>query len=170
MLGLVSGCASVTLQTPKFQDLPLLSPMSGPGSVVSVQRLVMEAQGRSQEMVVVTRINPSQVRMQALLPTGQTLLKLDYDGKDLKVEQVGPVTLPATEIMAMMQFAHWSFDSVAQQYPAEAGWTVSEDANLRLLRIHDQAYLTVAYFPHSLEIENHRHQYRVRIETLELSQ
>lgn len=170
MLGLVSGCATVTPKTPKFQDLPLLSPVSGPGSAVSVQRLVMEAQGRSQDMVVVTRISPSQVRMQALLPTGQTLLKLEYDGKDLQVEQVGPVTLPAAEIMAMMQFANWPFDSVTQQYPAEAGWAVAEDANLRLLWIHDQAYLTVAYFPRSLEIENHRRQYRVRVEALELNQ
>lgn len=167
VLGSLCGCSYLHLQPSKPKVLQLLSPLSGPQPSVRVQRLTMEAQDQSQQFVVVTRIQPNRVQMQALLPTGQTLIKLEYDGQDVRVEQAASIELPANDMLAIMQLAIWPLESMIQGYPVEAGWRVIEAANQRVLMTGDHRYITVEYKPNSFHIENHRDGYKVHIEDLE---
>ncbi len=168
ILFLLVGCSlfSVTSQQPK--QLLLLSPKGGPSAVLLKQKVTMDARGEQHQFLVVIRLEHDQLKLRALLPTGQPLLSLDYDGVSLQQTNNSPIALPSEEILAMMQFALWSEKAIEKAYRTENGWQLELSSEQRLLFMATEKVVSVNYLSNDeMLIENYDHQYRVIIKTLE---
>lgn len=167
ILFFLAGCSlfSVTSQPPK--QLLLLSPKEGPSAVLLKQKVTMEARGEQHQFLVVIRLEHDQLKLRALLPTGQPLLSLDYDGESLQQNTTISLALPSEEILAMMQFALWPEKAIKKAYRAENGWQLQLGSEQRLLFMGTEKMVSVNYrSKEEMIIEHYDHQYRVIIKTL----
>lgn len=127
----------------------------------------MLAGQRSQQFLTVARFEPRRLRLAVLLPSGQSLATLDYDGEKLEQESVADIDVPGREILAVMQFANWPPDSLRRHYPASEGWRVEVSDGVRRLLTESGPALNIALSPRVLHIDNYSREYRVIVETLE---
>lgn len=168
MVMLLGSCSVFNTTTTGPRELLLLAPDAGPPAVLLKQKVTMEAQGEQHQFLAIIRLEPSQSKLRALLPTGQTILSLDYDGESLKQNNYSPVDLPGEEILAMMQFSLWPIMAVRQSYSPQNGWYVEEFAKRRQLSTADGVMLTVDYVAdNEIIIEHYPHRYKVTIILLE---
>ena len=130
----------------------------------------MEAWGQQRQFLVVTRLQQDQVKLVALLPTGQNLLSLEYDGDELTQESLSSMDIPGEDILAIMQFSLWPEQSIKQHYPKSEGWIVKFSPQQRTLLTTAGRVLNVSYQENDLLVDNYLHDYRVRIHTLEKTQ
>lgn len=164
----LAGCSVFAVQPTVPDRLVLLPPNEGPEAVLLTQKVTINAQGEQHQFMVVIRLERQQLKLRALLPTGQPMLSLDYDGKSLQQSSSSPLELPSEEILAMMQFALWPIDSINKHYPQNNGWQLDVIPDQRTLRTTAGVLLSVHYLQaENLMIENHRSHYQVMIETLE---
>lgn len=168
MLMVLAGCSVFNTKTAAPQKLLLLPPNAGPEAVLLKQKITMEAQGEKHQFLAIVRLEPSQSKLRALLPTGQTILSLDYDGKSLVENNLSSVALPSEEILAMMQFALWPIVAVQQSYSPLNGWNVEASSTQRQLSTSEGMMLTVDYVADDeILIEHYPHRYKVTIILLE---
>lgn len=167
LLTVINACSSRQLGPPEPRELNLLPPADISSEVLLKQKVSFVARGQQQQFLVVARFLRQHLRLILLLPTGQTLLTLDYDGENLALENRSTVDLPGREILASMQFALWPEDSLRQHYPTEAGWQLNLEKRQRLLLAPSGAILKIAGDAKTTVVSNHLHDYRVIIETLE---
>ncbi len=153
--------------------LKLLPPSQGPSAVLLKQVVTLEAKGQQRQFLVVSRLQPTAVDMVALMPTGQRLMTLTYDGETLQQQQLTPIPLPGEDILAILQFSLWPKASVKQHYAENAGWFVMIEADKRQLMKNAKLLLEVSYSrsgqqtDEQLIVENFIGNYRVLIKTLE---
>lgn len=152
---------------PEFQLLP---PAEGPAPVLLKQKIELQAGERQAQFLVVARYDRERLRLAILLPAGQRLLTLDYDGEILLQENFAAFDLPGREMLAIMQFARWPESSLRRHYRASAGWQVIVNAPERRLLTDSVDALTITYRPAELQIDNHIKEYRVIVQTLERSE
>jgi len=164
---LLAGCSSRQLEPTPPPQLALLPPAEIATEILLKQKITFEAGGRQQQFLVVARFQRQRLTLVLVLPTGQPLLKLDYDGKNLLQENQSTVELPGREILASMQFALWPEKSLRQHYPPEAGWQIKVDARHRSLLTASGAVLKISDKSETLVVDNQLHDYRVIIQTLE---
>ncbi|MBY4676119.1 DUF3261 domain-containing protein [Marinobacterium sp. CAU 1594] len=127
----------------------------------------MEAWGQQYQFLAVTRLEAGRSQLVALLPTGQPLLSLDYDGKALKQENLSSMDIRGEDILSIMQFALWPEISISLNYPPEEGWQVEMKPQERVLLNDSGAVLKVRYEKKGMTVENYLRNYRVEIQTLE---
>lgn len=163
----LGGCQSLSLNPAPPVQLKLLPPTEGPAASLLEQVVTLEAKGQQRQFLVVTKIQQARVDMVALLPTGQRLLTLQYDGQQLAQQQLGVMELPGEDILAMLQFALWPVTSVKRHYTQQQGWVVLANSQTRVLRHQADTVLEVFYQQQGLVVENHSGNYRVEIRTLE---
>lgn len=164
---LLAGCALVRPDADATATLALLPPAEGPAPVLLKQRVDMQTHGEQLAFLVVSRFERQQVRMVALLPTGQPLTTLEYDGKQLQQRDAMPVNLPGESILATIQFALWPERSLRRHYRPEQGWALSTETGRRQLWHHGVLLLDIVYDADITRVYNHAQEYQVRIETLE---
>ncbi|MBV1915849.1 MAG: DUF3261 domain-containing protein [Pseudomonadales bacterium] len=145
----------------------LLPPEQGPAPVLLKQVVTMEARGDQQRFIGVVRITKERVQMVGLLPTGQQLFSLDYDGETLIQENSSYADIPGQEILTIMQFSLWPETAVRQYYPGNSDWNVVFSPTQRVLEKGGDKLLDVQYSGDDLAIENHTGHYRILIKTLE---
>lgn len=167
LLLMIGGCSSRQLPAPEPPELILLPPAEIGHELLLKQKIDFVAGGRQQQFLVVARFLRERLRLVLLLPTGQALLTLDYDGVNLLQDNRSTVDLPGREILASMQFALWPEESLRRHYPPEAGWQLDLETDQRLLLTPSGAVLKIARNPENLVVDNHLHDYRVIIQTLE---
>ncbi len=175
----LTGCSSMGLsssdrlakpspeESPASARLTLLPPAEGPDAVLLTQKVTLEAWGQQRQFLVVTRLLPGQTQLVALLPTGQQLLSLVYDGDVLSQQTLPSVDIPGEEILAILQFALWPQVSVRAHYPSSAGWQVVASDERRALLTPAGVRLDVSYLSDGLKVNNYQSDYRVWIQTLE---
>ncbi len=169
ILLLLTGCSLFSVTSQPAKQLLLLSPKEGPSAVLLKQKVTMEARGEQHQFLVVIRIEHDQLKLRALLPTGQPLLSLDYDGYSLQQSNTSSLVLPSEEILAMMQFALWPEKAIEKAYRMENGWQLELSSEQRLLfmSMATEKVVSVNYLSNDeMIIENYDHQYRVIIKTL----
>ena len=166
-LALLLAACSARQPAPEPRELLVLPPQELGESLLLKQKVTMVADQRSQQFLAVARFEPRRLRMVALLPSGQRLLSLDYDGVTLRQERSADVDLPGREILAVMQFALWPPDSVKRHYRESDGWRVELSGRQRRLLTEFGIALNIAYLPRVLHIDNYFKEYRVIVETLE---
>lgn len=164
---LLSGCQTWLYNRSDVPQLKLLPPIEGPHPRVLKQIVTLKARKQQHEFLVVTRLEKAHVAFVVLLPTGQRMLTLEYDGEQLLQQQLGSIELPGEDILAILQFALWSENSIKQHYPKDQGWQVEVGANARRLSHQENRALEVLYQKQGLAVENYARGYQVQIHTLE---
>lgn len=167
VLLLLFGCSTQRLGQSEPIVLKLLPPAEGPVSVLLKQKITLQAEGRQQQFLTVLRFDQQRLQLVALLPTGQQILSLDYDGELLVKEVFTPVDFPGREILAIIQFAMWPEHSIKAHYLEKDGWQVEIVPNQRILLSDSAAVLKITYRPAELSVDNYLKGYRVIVNTLE---
>ncbi len=103
----------------------------------------------------------------ALLPTGQQLFFLEYDGEKLIQKNFSSIEIPSEDILAIMQFVLWPSRSIKHHYATEDGWIVETSAEQRTLLSNSALLIKVSYQRETVIIENHHHDYQLRVQPLE---
>lgn len=163
----LAGCSTRQLEPPPPPELVLLPPTEISTELLLKQKITFESGDRQQQFLVVARFQRQRLKLVLLLPAGQPLLTLDYDGQILVQENQSNVALPGWEILASMQFALWPETSLTRHYPSEAGWQVVIAGHNRTLLTASGVVLKIGRESENLLLDNHLHDYRVIIQTLE---
>lgn len=168
VLGL-GGCSVANLQQSEPEQLKLLPPDEGPGAVLLKQKVTVISQGQEQEQqfIAVIRLQPDRLKLVALLPTGQQLFFLEYDGEALIQNNFSSMDLPTKDMLAIMQFALWPALSVNHHYTVENGWIVKITPEQRTLLTSSGVLLKVNYQDGTIMIENRLHNYRLKVQPLQ---
>jgi hypothetical protein len=165
---LLSSCSLFSTQALSPTELVLLPPAEGPEPILLKHNVMMQSQGMEQQFIVVIRLNYQQVKLKALLPTGQTILTIEYDGKQFHNENYSPIEVPSKEILAMMQFSLWPIKTLHHHYRPELGWLVSDTNSERTLVTSSGTVLTTQFLDNdNVIVEHHLHDYRVIISPLD---
>ena len=167
LVSMLAACSSRQLAPPAPPELVLLPPAEISNELLLKQKITFEAGDRQQQFLVVARFQRQRLKLVLLLPAGQPLLTLDYDGQTLLQENQSNAALPGKEILASMQFALWPVNSLARHYPPEAGWLVEIDGQERSLLTASGVVLKISRNTDSTVVDNHLHDYRVTIQMLE---
>lgn len=130
------------------------------------QRLQVTNQGRAQPPLDALLEADAQGLRLALLGTGQTLARLEWDGQSLHAEQAAgwPKEIPAERVLSDLQFALWPLAALQAALPADT--TLADEGPLRVLRQHGVVVTTVRD-PGTLHIEltNQALGYTLRIDS-----
>ncbi len=166
-LSLLSSCSAQQAMLPTPGELRLLPPAEGNAEVLLKQKVTMLAGQREQQFLTVARFDRRHLKLVVLLPSGQRLLTLDYDGEELRQQKDLAIDLPGREILAIMQFANWPETSLRRHYLEADGWRVQVTPAERRLLTDSGVALSIGYRPREWLIHNHQKNYRVIVETLE---
>lgn len=171
-LSILAACSTRQAEPVPLEptELVLLPPVEISNELLLKQKISFEAGGRRQEFLVVARFRRDRLKLVLLLPTGQPLLTLDYDGLQLLQQNPSKLRLPGKEILASMQFALWPEISLARHYPPENGWQIAVAGQDRSLLTASGVLLKIARDSEALVVDNRLHDYRVIIQTLEKSE
>ncbi|MFP8966885.1 DUF3261 domain-containing protein [Pokkaliibacter sp. CJK22405] len=164
---LLAGCASLRHDPYAAAVLMPLPPAEGPSPQLLKQTATFESRGKSLSFIVVSRFDQQQVKLLALMPTGQTMTTIVYDDTGLTQKDVIPVKLPGKSILATFQFALWPVASLRQHYTAERHWSLSTAANRRQLWHDGTLILDIDTDQQTTRIHNYAGKYQVTIHTLE---
>jgi hypothetical protein len=164
---MLTSCSANQFTRPEPLSLKLLPPAELPAAVLLKQKITLQADAGQQQFLTVARFDLQHLKLVVLLPTGQQLLSLVYDGEKLEQEDYAPIELPGREILAIIQFAMWPEDSVKYHYPEKDGWLVETSADQRILLTASGAILKIGYQRGELSVENYLDGYRVIVDTLE---
>lgn len=160
-------------RAPPPEDLPelvLLSPTDITHELVLRQAAIFETSGEQQAFIAITRIEFGRVRMALLLPTGQSMLDLDYNGIELFQQDFSGRDLPGRDILASLQFALWPEASLQKHYRQLHGWRLKLTEDSRSLLTDAGVLLRIDRSNQGLIVNNYLHQYRVSIQTLKASE
>ncbi len=127
----------------------------------------MQSRGLNQQFIAVIRLQQEQLKLVALMPSGQQLFYLQYDGEKLIKKNLSSIELPDKDILAIMQFALWPLHSIRNHYTKEDGWIVEASAEQRTLLSNSSLLIEVSYQAGTITVENHIHNYRLMIQPLE---
>jgi hypothetical protein len=167
---LMAGCSASRMATPEVVTLALLPPSEGPAPVLLKQKITLLAGQRQQQFLAVVRFELDRLELVVLLPSGQRLLTLEYDGEELLQESLASIDLPGRDILAIMQFSSWPEASLRAHYPERDGWQVLVSPGERRLLIDSGPALTIAIQAREMQIDNFMMEYRVIVNTLERSE
>lgn len=162
-----NGCSLNPFKWQTQQELPLLAPSNGPEPIKLQQKLSFLAGNKQQQFVLITDIKPEKFSVLLLMPTGMTVLKMFYDGTEFQQQNMTDISIPAEQIMALMQFALWSEAALNNGYSETAGWNLQLDKTSRQLSENNRLRLDVQYSADSILINNLKDHYRVKIQSLE---
>ena len=161
------GCSFSPSPRTEPAQLKLLPPAEGPEDTLLKQKITMESQGLNQQFITVLRLQRDRLKLAALLPTGQQLFFLEYDGEELIQKNTSSIDIPGKDILAIMQFVLWPPSSIQQHYTREEGWFVDISPERRSLFTSSGVLLMVSYQADAVIIENQLHDYRLKVRPLE---
>lgn len=169
ILIMLSSCQLLpTNKVTMAHEMPLLPPSISNQLGVVKQKMTMVAGNKTQTFIVVSNDQSQQFDVLVMVPTGQALMRMTFDGQLFNEENMTGLKLPAKEIMAIMQFASWPVETLAQSYKIEDGWTIILEAGFRRLDCKQKRFLDVQYQDNDrMIISNKRSRYQAIIEPLE---
>ncbi|NML42586.1 DUF3261 domain-containing protein [Ramlibacter sp. G-1-2-2] len=158
----LAACATA----PRQEELALrLSPASLGHELALQQRMTVSSHGQSQQLDVALEVDAQAVRM-AVMDFGQTVARLEWDGRDLNESRAKgwPEAVTGSRVLSDLQLVHWPLAAIRPALPA--GWSVDEAADrARTVRYGDTPMIRVRYpAPGSAELENLAVGYRLRLD------
>jgi hypothetical protein len=163
----LTGCGLFPTSLNEQRHLVLMPPDSGPEPGLLKQKLTLIARERQQQFIVLSDINASVFSVLVMLPTGQALLRMDYDGTAFRQSNMTEFDIPARQIMAIMQFALWPDNTLKEYYQLDNGWQLTIDAQYRQLTVANRPWLAMQSLTDAIVIQNFKDHYQVKIEALE---
>ena len=165
---IISGCSWSSVNDVEPHKLLLLPPSEGPNAVLLKQKLTMTSVGGNHQVIVLTRLEKNQLKFRALLPTGQIVLSIDYDGKALVQHDYSSFSLPSEEILATLQFSLWPIDSIKKHYHLRDGWQLVVGEKQRELKTKTRHIMTITYpSAEKILVVNKLSNYQINIELIE---
>jgi hypothetical protein len=118
-----------------------LTPSSLGREITVVQRLDVQAAGRTHSMEVALEVDEASVRM-AVMQLGQTVARLEWDGRQLRQSLAPgwPAAVSAERVLSDLQLVWWPATALSAALPP--GWRLEETAHGRVLR-HEEHIVTV---------------------------
>lgn len=160
------GCANRNSDEPRL-SLHLLAPSDGPRAVLQ-QKLTFTTNDQTKELLVAIKLTGSEVKMNGLLPTGQFIYSLRYDGTTVVEDNLMNIPLPTHDMLAMMQFALWPTKAVETSYSKINGWDLDMSEGKRILSRNNTQVLEVEYISAThIAFTHFMHNYNIDIHTLE---
>jgi hypothetical protein len=161
----LAGCAL----PPRPRSLPepfalRLSPASLGRELSLQQRLTVTAYGQSQQMDVALEVDAQAVRL-AVLAYGQTVARVDWDGRNLQESRAPgwPAAVTGGRVLSDLQLVHWPADAIRAGLPI--GFSLQEDGQGRAVSLGKMTIARVRYpAPGSAEVENVLAHYRLRLD------
>lgn len=163
----LSGCGNLSQRAFNDDALILLPPHEGPKQALLKHKLLLTRHNNTQTFIVLNRISADVFKVLVLLPTGQTILRMSYDGESFDVKNMANNELPAKEIFALMQFVLWPKSTLTKYYRHELGWVVADDKNSRQLTYNNTPYLIIKNNKKGFNINNIKDKYKAVVEELE---
>ena len=174
LLSALSGCSSISVhEKPAASasypepNLILMPPNLGPEPQLLKQTVTLSRHGHQIQFISVNRLTSEKIELLALLPVGQPLMELSYDGQKLSNRVYGKLPINGPNILALLQFSLWPKRSVEQYYSPEMGWALHINQTKRLLSWAGERWLKVNILPNGLIVDNYRENYQVQIHTVE---
>lgn len=162
----LSGCSNLSQRVFNDEALLLLPPDKGAEQALLKHKLSLKRDDNTQTFIVLNRITPDVFKVLVLLPTGQTIVRMSYDGESFDVKNMANNALPAKEVFALMQFALWPKSTLIKYYRHELGWVVSGDENSRQLTYNNTPYLIIKNNKKGFNINNIKDKYEAVVEEL----
>ncbi|GAB2655562.1 DUF3261 domain-containing protein [Arenimonas aestuarii] len=163
----MAGCAGLATRAPASGMPALALAPSALGRTLALeQRLVFEHGPRSDTVDALVEADDQVVRI-VLHRQGQVLLRLAWDGSDLRQERAPqlPENLSAQRVLADLQLVYWPVAAINLALPA--GWQLREEQGVRLLDHHGEVVATVhPTGQHEARLENLREGYRLHIRSV----
>ena len=101
---LLIACTEKSSAPTNIPELKLLPPTEIVDEVLLRETVIFESGGERQQLIAVSRIEFGRVRLVLLLPTGQTVLELDFNGNELLQKDNSGQDFPARYILAGIIF------------------------------------------------------------------
>ena len=148
-------------------ELPMrLSPASLGRELALQQRMTVTAFGHSQQFDIALEADADAVRL-AVLAFGQTLARLEWDGRELRETRVRgwPPVITGGLVLRDLQLVHWPLDAIQPILPL--GWTIQSDGDGRQVRFSGRTVIRVRYpAAGSAELDNLVSGYKLRLDPL----
>lgn len=164
----LAGCARPRLPLPPEPYALRLSPASLGRELALRQRLTLTVAGRSQQLELALEADAQAVRV-AVLAFGQTLARLEWDGRELKESRAPgwPPVITGARVLADVQLVHWPADAIRAALPP--GWSLQADDAGRVLAAGTTTMARVRYpAPGTAELDQVAGHYRLRLESVAL--
>lgn len=167
--GVLAGCARPRLPVPAEPFALRLSPASLGRELALQQRMTLTVASRSQQMDLALEADAQSVRL-VVLAFGQTLARLEWDGRELKESRAPgwPPLVTGARVLGDVQLVHWPADAIRAALPP--GWSLQADAAQRVLAAGTTTMARVRYpAPGTAELDQLAGHYRLRLESVPLS-
>jgi hypothetical protein len=169
----LSGCA--LLPQPNVVKQPVLMPMAAPvgPSRRVVQQITAQWPDRKETMLCVLELDKQRIAMAGLTNDGLSLFNLTYDGKTIVADKspLLPDSVAPEFIITDLQLVYWPV-AVLQKSLHGSLWRLEVDTSQRRLYYQGNKAIEVNYlvpdavWAKSVELVNHRYNYRLQIKTL----
>ena len=172
--GLLAGCALPPRPSQLLAHVPepfalRLSPASLGRELALQQRMTLSVFGHVQQMELALEADAQAVRL-AVLAFGQTLARLEWDGRELKESRAPgfPAAVSGARVLGDVQLVHWPVDAIRAGLPP--GLNLQAEGDTRVLLAGSAPLARVRYpGPGVAELENVAGHYQLRLESVELT-
>jgi hypothetical protein len=141
-----------------------LSPASLGRELTLQQRMTVSVHGHTQQMDVALEVDAQAVRL-AVLAFGQTVARLDWDGRELHETRAPgwPPAVTGSRVLSDLQLVHWPADAIRAGLPM--AYSLDATPQERVLRVGSTTLARVRYpVPGAAEVENVAAHYRLRLD------
>lgn len=166
--GVLAGCARPRVPTLPEPYALRLSPASLGRELALQQRMTLTVFGHTQQMDLALEADAQAVRL-AVLAFGQTLARLDWDGRELKEQRAPgwPPMVTGARVLSDVQLVHWPADAIRAALPP--GFSLQADEAGRVLASGSTPLVRVRYpAPGTADLDNLAGRYRLRLESVAL--
>lgn len=147
-----------------------LAPATLGRSLSLQQHLVVERQGRIDELDTALEIDPERLELVGLA-LGQRILSLSFDGRALRSwrHPLVPEQLRGEDVLEDLQLTLWPVEVIRNVLPS--GWSIVDVGGRRTLSLAGEPVLVIKYsaeprWSGRIELNNLRYQYRLTIDSL----
>lgn len=142
-----------------------LSPASLGRELALQQRMTVRAHGQSQQFEIGLEADSGAIRL-AVLAFGQTVARLEWDGRELREERVRgwPSEVRGAVVLRDLQLVHWPAPAIESALPPN--WRLQSSGEERVLLHDDRVAIRVQTpQPGITELQNFAQGYVVRLES-----
>lgn len=166
LLALVAGGCSSFYKQDEDITLNLLTFSAEMQPQLVKQTVTIQKDSVKLTYLSISRITAKELKTVALLPSGQQLYVLEYDGNQLRTTVSDLMKIQGDEIVAIQQFVLWPVESIREGYK-KAGWGVVVSPDSRMLFYGGMPVLSVMYQSGEIVIHHHLDEYSMFIKSLE---
>lgn len=137
------ACSTI-VKSPNLPEFPLFDPTSLSSGIQVTQVITSKINDKPQVMLAAWSIEDGKMDLVGLTVTGQEILRLRYDGKDLAEVYNPSLTVPINgrTVISQIQFAYWPFEEIQKQL-TNSSWQMIQDKKHRSIKYNNNLVTTI---------------------------